>query len=345
MLCNIAYCNYIIFDVLIQAIIGFSGKFMQRHFSLILATVGRYREVEDFLNSLEMQTYRNFSVVLVDQNPEPTLLAPLIERYETAFDLFRVTSPKGLSRARNAGLRHYRGDVVCFPDDDCIYPPALLASVNAAFDAEGADVLVGRQVDSDDDSPPVSPSLLRRVVMRFLRGVKRGESVRSLFFGAPSITLFFSRSAVERTGEFDESLGAGAGTPWGSGEDTDYLVRAFREGCCVRRRPDLCVRHASIDYCRASLPKARAYGRGRSRLVRKHRLGIVFALLNVLYPVLNAVYRLPDRTAARYHLLLALGRIEGMFIEEREREREREGERHFPDIGIRPTLVKVWLRT
>lgn len=41
---------------------------MQRHFSLVLATINRYEELDAFLHSLEMQEYKNFSVILVDQN-------------------------------------------------------------------------------------------------------------------------------------------------------------------------------------------------------------------------------------------------------------------------------------
>ncbi len=283
---------------------------MQRHFSLVLATLGRYREVESFLQSLEKQTYRFFSVVLVDQNPDASFLGPLIAHYGTSFEILRVVSPKGLSKARNTGLLYCRGDIVCFPDDDCIYPPDLLACVNAAFDTTGADVLVGRQLDMRDNDSTVSPPQIRRFLMCLLRRGRTEETVESLCWNAPSSVLFFSKTAVARTGNFDEHMGVGADTPWGSGEETDYLLRAVLNGCTAVRRIDLCVHHPSIDFSRVPLEKARAYGRGRSFLIRKHRLGLIFALMNILFPLAKAVYRLPDIATSRYYLHLAWGRME-----------------------------------
>ena len=284
---------------------------MQREFSLVLATIGRYQEVEAFLRSLENQTYRAFSVILVDQNADAALLAPLIER--SPLKILRITSPKGLSRARNAGLSHCHGDVVCFPDDDCQFPPDLLERANLAYERTGADVLVGRQLDMHDNNGSVPPTQTGQLLMRFLRRGKSEESLESLCWNAPSSVLFFSRKAVACTGSFDESMGVG-GTPWGSGEETDYLIRACLQGCVCVRCLDLCVHHPSVDLGHLCHSKARAYGRGRSYLIRKHRLGRIFALLNIIFPLLKAVYFLPHIEIARYYLYLAWGRLEGYFL-------------------------------
>lgn len=40
---------------------------------------------------------------------------------------------KGLSLARNIGLKYVKGDIVAFPDDDCEYPADLLKEVNDFF--------------------------------------------------------------------------------------------------------------------------------------------------------------------------------------------------------------------
>ena len=48
-----------------------------------------------------------------------------------------VESARGLSRARNAGLRMIAGDIVSFPDDDCWYPPDLLQRVADASSVPG----------------------------------------------------------------------------------------------------------------------------------------------------------------------------------------------------------------
>ena len=91
------------------------------HFCFVLATVGRVQEVGAFLDSLTRQTFGDFSVVLVDQNADGRLDA-LMADYANRLSIKRVASAPGLSKARNVGLAHARGDVIGFPDDDCVYP-------------------------------------------------------------------------------------------------------------------------------------------------------------------------------------------------------------------------------
>ena len=60
---------------------------------------------------------------------------------------------------------------------------------------------------------------------------------------ANSHTIFLRRDVVERVGAFDEALGLGSGTPWSSGEEIDYLVRALRSGARIEYDPALVVTH------------------------------------------------------------------------------------------------------
>src|SRR5215218_759571 len=97
-------------------------------FSLVLATVGRTDELRRFLAHLDTQTHREFELVVVDQNKDERL-KPILEPYRGKFPILHLPSEQGLSRARNVGIEHARGDVIGFPDDDCWYPPDLLAYI------------------------------------------------------------------------------------------------------------------------------------------------------------------------------------------------------------------------
>src|SRR5579864_8357010 len=121
-------------------------------FSLVLATVGRHDEVARFLASLEAQGYRNFELIVIDQNDDDRLV-PLLRMYHDRFALQHVRSPRGLSRARNVGLKLASGDVIAFPDDDCWYPAGLLEKVAALLKADtGLDGITGRFTDGDGRS-------------------------------------------------------------------------------------------------------------------------------------------------------------------------------------------------
>ncbi len=83
-------------------------------FSLILCTVNREKEVIHFLDSLVEQVYKNFEVLVVDQNNDNRIKF-IIEKY-TSLRLIYLKSELGLSKARNIGLKKAKGDIVCFPE-------------------------------------------------------------------------------------------------------------------------------------------------------------------------------------------------------------------------------------
>src|SRR5258706_3480193 len=101
-------------------------------FSLILATINRTAELEIFLNSLKLQTFRDFELIVVDQNSDYRL-APILENYAGVFPINNLRSEKGLSRARNKAIMAAGGAILSFPHDDCWYSPNLLGEINCFF--------------------------------------------------------------------------------------------------------------------------------------------------------------------------------------------------------------------
>src|SRR5215472_5711239 len=98
-------------------------------FSLIIATLNRVDEIDHLLQSLEAQTFKDFEVMVVDQNPDDRLQSVLQSHPVLSFRHLR--SAPGLSKARNVGLPHAKDDIIAFPDDDCWYPVQLLADIQA----------------------------------------------------------------------------------------------------------------------------------------------------------------------------------------------------------------------
>ena len=198
-------------------------------FDLVLATVGRTDELARFLGSLAAQDYPRARVLLVDQNPDDRL-EPVVAT--AADDVVRLRSEPGLSRARNAALPHLTADVVAFPDDDCVYPTGLLSLVAARLAGQQELAgLTGRAVGFDGG---VSASWLTDAAR-----LRRDD----LWNRAISFTIFLRSSVVDEVGPFDEQLGLGAGTPWHSAEEIDYLIRALDRGAAVEYDPELVVLH------------------------------------------------------------------------------------------------------
>ena len=96
--------------------------------SLVVSTVNRAEEIARLMDSLLGQEFKDFEILVVDQNSDDRIV-PLLERYHSQLKISRIATPgrHGISSGRNDGWRQARGDVVVFPDDDCWYPSCSCA--------------------------------------------------------------------------------------------------------------------------------------------------------------------------------------------------------------------------
>lgn len=229
-------------------------------FSLVLATKNRVTEVERFLRSLTTQSYTDFEVIIVDQNRDDRLVE-LIEFYSQKFFILHLKQLEpGLSRARNLGRSHIKGDLVAFPDDDCLYPPDLLAQVIRFFRNSQTEGVIARAFDIDEDKNA------------FLYCGDENSGVVDLeraFRIGITFVMFFHAHVVKEIA-FDETVGPGSGTPWGCGEDMDYLFKCIKSGYKIYYNAKLIVRHPNpfkIYNFRQLVWREYSYGRGNGYLM------------------------------------------------------------------------------
>lgn len=268
-------------------------------FDLVVATVDRVGELERLLASLDGQTYRGFRVLLVDQNEDDRLESLLGDH----FDIVRLRAQRGLSRARNAALEHIHADLVAFPDDDCVFSPKLLEQVARRFAGDPAlDGLTGRAIDDAGRSSPSwapdAQSLTRE----------------NLWNRVISFAIFLRAPLVARVGGFDEQLGLGAATPWASGEEVDYLVRAVAGGARIEYDPDVVVTHPDKPISTAALRSlGRRDGASVGYIMRKHAYSKRMVGRMLIRPVGGALVALArrDRAQAAFHLSTLRGRVLG----------------------------------
>lgn len=282
-------------------------------FSLILATVGRKREVREFLESLELSNYplEKVEIIIIDQNKND-LIKEIIKDYTKKLKIIYIKSQeKGLSKNRNIGLKYISNEIIGFPDDDCKYFPETLLKVSHNFNTNlNIDAIIGRLVDEE------GKDCIRRW------GKKEMKVTKTNFYTkTSSVTIFEKNKSILR---FDEELGAGS--KYGSSEDVDFLYRLLKLGKKIYYNPDIIVYHPKPKNS-FTKEKAYSYGVGHGTFVKKNLdmyvidiyiKGIVFTILRIIKNII-----LFDKENLILYFSSLKGRIEGIKKVVRERENDK----------------------
>jgi len=272
-------------------------------FSLVLATIGRTKELDRLFNSLAAQTFHNFEVIVVDQNPDDRL-APHLERASSLGLVIRHIrqSTPNLAAARNTGIAAATGEWIGFPDDDCWYDATVLERLYIRFTT--AEAPTGVIVHWAEQGPPpiAAPRLSWEKSSKF-RDVP-----------VASITLFFKRKIFDKIGGFDSRLGVGQ---WfGAAEETDLVLRALHTGALVAYEPSAQVHHPVAANMSSLTPQARLVARNRARgtgaLYAKHRLPAWVIARGLVAPVLRPILKGSIGAELAHGYAVTRGRLDGL---------------------------------
>lgn len=87
--------------------------------SLIVPTLNEKNNIINFLESYSKQTSRFYEVIFVDGNSNDNTI-PILQKYQKQISEIKIckTKKKGVSIARNIGVKIASGDYVCFMDAD-----------------------------------------------------------------------------------------------------------------------------------------------------------------------------------------------------------------------------------
>lgn len=268
-------------------------------FSLVMATRGRTTEIAEFLDSVRVQGRDDAEVIVVDQNGDDRLV-PLLAPYGSLVTHLR-SAIANANHARNLGLRAARGDLVGFPDDDCIFPAGTLGRVAASFDADPAlMVLTG---------PAASPE--GGLGSGRWRAEGGAIDAATVWTSVIEFNLWLRRPVALALGGFDEDMGPG--TPLGSAEGNDLVMRAIHAGHAARYDAALRVVHPDKRLSDVAVARAQLYGRGLGFALRRHGVGLGVWLPFAIRPlggVVVSLLKLRPRDAAYYAMTFA-GRAAG----------------------------------
>jgi glycosyltransferase involved in cell wall biosynthesis len=181
--------------------------------SVVIRSYRRPEALKELIAALRTQDHPDFEIVVLEQSEDPRLIEDLRALGESRLRVV-VSAPLGPPAARNAAIRHARGDVLLFVDDDDLPVGDAFISAHARqYDDPTVMGVVGRLVTHPDrvGDEPRFPRLVRHFAMKRsffwdTRGLwyntLRKENADFLIGSNASVR----KSLVERIGGWDEGI-------------------------------------------------------------------------------------------------------------------------------------------
>lgn len=237
--------------------------------SIVVCTRNRPEHIGDCVASILATGDTSFELLVIDQSDS-----------SAGFDIagkgctdrrlrwIRIGS-RGLSTARNAGVRMARAPVVAFTDDDCRVPVDWVSRIASSFSSDPElSLLFGEvRLRPEDKGKGFAATFLPPAVRELKPGL---SDVRTPWGIGANMA---ARSTVfEAIGTFDPALGAGSDLF--AGEEFDLRIRALAAGLRVIETPHVTVVHRGMRSGKDASLLMRGYGVGFGAVLFKHvRLG------------------------------------------------------------------------
>lgn len=274
--------------------------------SLVLATLGRDKELLDFLNSVRHQTYQNFELIIIDQNQDGKIDA-IVKPFKSCFEMLHVkVGFTGNARARDYGIGFAEGEIIAFPDDDCVYEKDVLEKVVAEFASrKGLAILVAGSYDFSSS--------------RFSIGVnsRKARYFSRLGMMGVEFTQFFGLDRLDRR-QFHLDHDFGIGAKYAGGEGFELLYRLLRDGGRAFYTPEIKVYHPDKDHYRLGNGRMLMYSTGVGAYIRKfanqHDVFMLYYIIRKMFvaPLAKMLLALvllnPKRLAYSFYNLIGIWR-------------------------------------
>lgn len=189
--------------------------------SVLICTYNGQQYLEQTINSVLVQTYPNFEIVIVDDGSSdgtPELIAKLAERHSCIRPFYR--SNHGLPASRNFSFEQANGEWIAIIDqDDLCYPHRLERQLATAQDNPSAK-LIFCDVEFIDENDVVSDRHLAKFQLpgTLIPSGRAGNLLLDLGCYVDSEAFFMCRETAMKLGLMDETLRYAC--------DYEYFIRA-----------------------------------------------------------------------------------------------------------------------
>lgn len=243
---------------------------MSLYLSLIVPVYNRPQEVEELLNSLLLQSNKNFEVVIVEDG-SAIPCAEVVDRYADKLQISYYTKPNsGPGQSRNYGAERAKGNYFIFLDSDCVIPEGYTQAVYQSLQQQYVDAFGGPDAAHEnftDFQKAINYSMTSVITTGGIRG--GGEKMDKFF--PRSFNMGYSKEVFEKTGGFGKIR---------FGEDIDMSIRILSNGFKTRLIKEAFVYHKRRSTFRQFFKQVHNSGIARINLNKRHpgTLKLVHAL-------------------------------------------------------------------
>jgi cellulose synthase/poly-beta-1,6-N-acetylglucosamine synthase-like glycosyltransferase len=243
------------------------------YYSVVLPTFGRPGDVDEFLDSLTRQEYKNFEVIIVDATLNDSV-KEVADRYPEKLNLtFIHKKGLGISESRNLGVERSKGEYVIFIDSDCVMPPSYFTEIEKYLNQNRVDAFGGPDAASEDFT--LSQKAINYVMTAFLTtGGIRGKAKRIGRFQPRGFNMGISRKAFDAVGGYSGLKVA---------EDIDLSMRLHKAGFLTALIPEAFVYHKRKTNLYKFFVQMFMYGKARTDLFLRHREALKITYLIPLF--------------------------------------------------------------
>lgn len=190
--------------------------------SVIVPFYNGKRFIGEAIDSVLNQTYQSLEIIIVDDgstdDPE-SAVGPFLS--DPRIKLIKHGQNKGISAARNTGIKASGGEFIAFLDQDDMWLPEKLERQVIIFENSPSDVgLVFSNVNTIDDRGTIKEYFSMHGVPSNINSLPPQKVLEALFlvYFIPMVTVLVRRECFGGVGLLDESIKGGA-------DDYDFCLR------------------------------------------------------------------------------------------------------------------------
>lgn len=230
-------------------------------YSIVVPVYNRPEELDELLESLTRQFYRNFEVVVVEDGSKIPA-SSMVDKYADKLDVrYFVIDNVGQGFARNYGFAQAKGDYLIVFDSDTIIPPHYLQTVDNKLNRQFLDAYGGPDRAANNFSD-LQKAISYAMTSFFTTGGIRGKTKNAGgAFQPRSFNMGMSRRVFEEMGGFAKR---------DMGEDIEFGIRLQAKNYRTALIPDAYVFHKRRGNFRDFWRQVHSFGRTRFMLDEMH---------------------------------------------------------------------------